>query len=559
MEEELEERGGIPPFYRSLLSQQEGGRNSSSSKAQKDGRNSHLRKALSEAAPAQHAAIVLAMVRKTVAKALGFASADHVDIDVPLQDLGFDSLTAVLMRNQLANLTSLKTLSASSITWNYPNLKALSQYLLSQLQLQKSDSVSAAAVEQPANDMTPATAASGLDVAAIKRGCLDPNVAFDNVGVIQRPTSVFVTGATGFVGAFILHELLELGITAHCLVRAEGVDHGMQRLMIALANYDLWKPEYTSLLNPVVGDIAQPFFGLVETAFDQLADRVDAICHSGALVDWMRPLDDYIGPNVVSAHEILRLASRGRSKTVHVISTVATLPKHLGYEVTKHEREYGYSTSKYMAERMVAAARWRGAKASVYRVPFVTASAATGHFRLDRGDFLHNLIAGSIELGSFPSLDADLSVVLPVDYLCRTIVTVMVKDLSRIGHDFDFVNASAPGCNHFFTLMGAAVGGGDKYDILPFTQWQQRALAYATTNPTSPLARIAAVVDDLTDESAAAMLKGLPVGEHVFGGDVYPVPIVNQQLVQKYRDRIDAVPAVRSTVPGGSLYEIDRS
>lgn len=79
----------------------------------------------------------------------------------------------------------------------------------------------------------------------------------------------------------------------------------------------------------------------------------------------------------------------------------------------------------------MAAARWRGAKASVYRVPFVTASAATRHFRLDRGDFLHNLIAGSIEMGSFPSLDADLSVVLPIDSLCRAIVTVMFKELSR--------------------------------------------------------------------------------------------------------------------------------
>ena len=133
----------------------------------------------------------------------------------------------------------------------------------------------------------------------------------------------------------------------------------------------------------------------------------------------------------------------------------------------------------------------------------------------------------------------------------------MVKYLSRVGHDFDFVNAYAPSCNHFFKLMGAAAGGGGGHDILPFTQWQQRALAYAAAHPTSPLARIAAVVDDLTDKSASAMLKGLPVREHVFGGDVYPVPLVDEQLVQKSRDRINAVPAVRSTVVGAMYNEID--
>ncbi len=134
--------------------------------------------------------------------------------------------------------------------------------------------------------------------------------------------------------------------------------------------------------------------------FNELADNIDSICHASALVDWMRPLSDYIGPNVISAHEILRLASSGREKAVHVISTLATLPMHLGYYVPEEDREYGYSISKYMAEKMVAAARWRGAKASVYRIPFVTASTL-GHFRLDRGDFLHNMIVESIELGYF--------------------------------------------------------------------------------------------------------------------------------------------------------------
>ncbi|PYI27831.1 polyketide synthase [Aspergillus indologenus CBS 114.80] len=541
LQNEYAERGGIPSFYRELLS--EPGVNGISGKQQrKGGRDEQLRTALSRAPAEQHQSILLAMVRETVAEALGFASGDQVDVDAPLQDIGFDSLTAVLLRNRLSALTGLKALSAGSIIWKHPNLKSLSHFLLSQLQSEvprqteqgNGGSLSPTKQQTVVNGMTHVTRLA-------QKGYLEPSITFQNTEEKeddQRPSSVFITGATGFVGAFILHEILELGIVAHCLVRADGIEHGTQRLVAGLAGYDLWKPDYAPFLIPVVGDAAKPRFGLTDAAFDDLASCIDAICHSSALVDWMRPLRDYIGPNVVSAHEVLRLASRGRQKAVHVISTLATLPIHMGFEVPEHDREYGYSTSKYMAERMVAAARWRGAKASVYRVPFVAASGSTGHFRADRGDFLHNLIAGSIQLGSFPSLDADLSVVQPVDYLSKTIVAIMVNDRTRIGQDFDFVNRNAVSCNHFFKLLGDDDAGSTS--LLPFDEWQAKALAYAAVHPKRALGRIAAVIDGLPDaNAAAAMLKGLPTGQHTLGSDIYPAPQVDKRLARCYRARID--------------------
>ncbi|KAH7114611.1 polyketide synthase [Dactylonectria macrodidyma] len=538
-----EDRGGIPPLLRSLLVRI----------TAREPRSWGLRKVLSEAAPDQHASIVLRMVRETVAKALGFAGPDDVPVDQPLQDIGIDSLTAVLMRNHLATLTGL-TLSAN-IAMLHPNLKALSQSLLTQLQESWADSSSSASASGGDTPATTTLGAPCLNMAAIRKSCLDPGFTFDNVtrgptACAARPESVLVTGGTGFVGAFVVHELLEMGIATYCLVRASTVDQARQRMVGALETYGLWKPEYEPLLNPVVGDLAQPMLGLSEEVFDDLADGVDAICHSGALVDWMRPLEDYVGPNIVSTHEVLRLASHGRGKTVHLVSTISTLPKHMGYDLTEEDREYGYATSKYMAERMIAAARWRGARASSYRLPFVSASSTNGRFRLDRGDFLHNLISGSLELGAFPELNGDLSVVLPVDYLCKSIVGVMTKDLHRIGHDFDFRNARAPSFSYFFKLFGAASGGKE---IVPFSTWQQRALDYAVAHPTSALARITAVFDGYTDETAAAMVTGLPVGQHVFGGDDYPAPAVDENSVRKYLDCINAAQVEKIAVDGSCV------
>jgi thioester reductase-like protein len=94
--------------------------------------------------------------------------------------------------------------------------------------------------------------------------------------------------------------------------------------------------------------MAQPMLGLQEEEFDSPAERVKVICHSGGLVDWVRPLKDYVGPNIVSTHELLRLASQGRSKVLHLVSTMSMLPKYFGYDPKEGDGEYGYGTSKYV-------------------------------------------------------------------------------------------------------------------------------------------------------------------------------------------------------------------
>ncbi|EMD60240.1 polyketide synthase PKS15 [Bipolaris sorokiniana ND90Pr] len=517
------ERGDNPPFLHSLLS---GG----DAVEQQLHPGYHLRKELLHAGLGQRPHLMLTMLQDTVARALGFTKPSDVHVDKPLHDIGIDSLTAVLIRNQLANLTGMPL--TANITFQHPNLKALGQTLLSELNLDDSESGSSlgssTATTTLMSDMVPL-----LDLEAIKRGCVDPSFTFKNaVEAPASPSSVFVTGATGFVGAHITHDLLELGITVYCLVRAETDDEAMERLTATLASYSLWSPEYTPLLHPIVGDMSQPLLGLPEHSFDFLADHVDAICHSGALVDWMRPLQDYIGPNMVSAHEVLRLASQGKAKAVHLISTMSTIPKYMGYDVKEGDQEYGYATSKYAAERMMAAAHWRGVKASVYRLPFVTASSTTGRFRLDRGDFLHHFIAGCVEMGLFPSIDANLAAVLPVDYLSKTIVTMMTKDLHLIGQNYDFANAHAPTFSHFFQLLSDASTG---QEIVPFPAWRERALEYALTHRSSLIARIAALIDGVVDDKGAtAMVTGPPLKDNVLGSTHFPAPFLDVDFAEKY-------------------------
>ncbi|MFD7721634.1 beta-ketoacyl synthase N-terminal-like domain-containing protein, partial [Streptomyces sp. NPDC059814] len=70
---------------------------------------------------------VLEMVRDRVAKVLGHASAQAIEADRPFQELGFDSLSAVELRNVL-NLTTGLRLPAT-LVFDYPTSQAVAGYI----------------------------------------------------------------------------------------------------------------------------------------------------------------------------------------------------------------------------------------------------------------------------------------------------------------------------------------------------------------------------------------------------------------------------------------------
>lgn len=498
-----------------------------------------LRTRLLRYPPMQHSRILLASVRETVAKALGFAKPEQLDISRPLREIGIDSLTAVLIRNKLANLTNL-TLGAR-VVLQYKTLQDLTDFLSGELQRDLCPSTT-----ESDGSATPTSAGSeevslSPYVDNISKGFLDPAFRFHRDPLVSRRSElVFVTGGTGFVGAFIVQGLLDLGINVQCLVRATSNDHAKQRIVHTLKSYQLWQDDYAPLLHAQHGDASKLLLGLSREDFDSVADTVDTICHAAALVDWMRPLENYLGPNVVSSHEVLRLASQGRVKTLHFVSTISTLSNYLGLAGRIDDGETGYGTSKFLAERMVAAARWRGLKAFIYRLPLVSASSITGHFRHDRGDFLHNFIVSCLDMDLFPSVNANLASIIPIDHLSATIVSMISQEnpSEEHGQDFDFLNGQPQSLDDFSRKFTAAKGSTQ--GVVPFDAWKRNALAHAAAHPNGSAARIIAIIDGCDEVSFAATFTGLARSRYVFGVEDRPVPPMDDDYVRRYLSRIQS-------------------
>ncbi|GAA0252038.1 hypothetical protein GCM10010492_60640 [Saccharothrix mutabilis subsp. mutabilis] len=397
--------------------------------------------------PAERRRAVDELVRREVAAVLGLSGEVP---EKPFPDLGFDSLLSVELRNRVAAAANL-TLPAT-VVFDHPTPGALAAFL--------------------------AGASGDADVDYAVELADDVRPAAEVVTTVSAPDHVLLTGATGFLGAFLLRELLITSdATVHCLVRAEDAGEGLRRIEANLRWYRLWDGVDPARLRVVPGDLSAPRLGLSEEVFDSLARTVDAVYHAGATVNWLRPYAELRASNVGGTHEVLRLAARHRTVPVHHLSTTGVFAgaREPGVPLAVDDPTgpptalpSGYLRSKWVAESLIGQARERGLPVQVYRVDLVSGDQVNG--ACQTRDFVWLTTKGLVQAGAVPA-DLDGSVpMVPVDYAAAAVVALSATS----GGVFHVYN---PGRASWREIVSRLRAHGFVLEELPREEWRRRVLA----------------------------------------------------------------------------------
>ncbi|HEX2178135.1 MAG TPA: thioester reductase domain-containing protein, partial [Actinomycetota bacterium] len=318
----------------------------------------------------------------------------------------------------------------------------------------------------------------------------------DPAGALRRPDGpprrILLTGATGFLGAFLLHELLEQSdAEILCLVRAADEARAAERLRTALETVGLWRDEDEPRIVPVVGNLARPRLGLVDDSYGELAGTVDLILHNGAWVNAMYPYSMLKATNVGGTEQILRLAATGVVKPVHHISSLSVFPPILWvpggiaeeFQTTETEGfPGGYPQSKWVAEQLVNQAAERGIPAAIYRPNRVSGDSATGVTSQMWGVEALNWL---LELGVVPAVDRSTVVdFVPVDFVTKAIVHLALNPQLSLGKAFHLSNPH-PGTQD--DLMAALRRAGYEVPEVEVRQWAVQLYDHIKDNPNHPL------------------------------------------------------------------------
>ena len=269
----------------------------------------------------------------------------------------------------------------------------------------------------------------------------------------SRARAIFLTGATGFLGGFILSSVLKSSTCPiYCLVRP-GKLSAQERLEQNLKSYGL---ELSGRIRAISGDLSQESFGLKPDDYELLCREVDVIFHCGAAVNYVHNYTVLKPHTVGGTLEVLKLCCRQKAKTLHYVSTNGVFPGGDTYLENPEIDGYleglgnGYGHSKWVAEKLVWQAVERGLHATLYRPGNIGHHTQSG--AANPNDFQYLLVRACLAIKAIPQVEGWFFEMTPVDFLSQSLVSV-AESCRYSGRVFNVVQRPTTPAQEFFSRL----------------------------------------------------------------------------------------------------------
>lgn len=250
--------------------------------------------------------------------------------------------------------------------------------------------------------------------------------------------AIFITGATGYVGAHVTANLLQgSGESLNLLVRASDPHEAEVRLWRALQLHMEFSPFYDYVQTRVrifIGDLTESRFGLPEEDYRRLVRTTDSIIHCAASLN-RKSEKSCLNVNLRGTLEVIKLAHAARDahglRRFSQVSTVAVAGQRQGEVVHEDDAidwnrsDYDpYARTKKFAEHLI--------RELLPDVPITIfrPSIILGDSRYPQTTQFDMVIA-FVFLAGLPVLPfrpADRLDIVPVDFVADAIVTLHQKE-----------------------------------------------------------------------------------------------------------------------------------
>jgi thioester reductase-like protein len=263
--------------------------------------------------------------------------------------------------------------------------------------------------------------------------------------------AVFLTGATGFAGRFVLSELLRQNdhMLVHCLVRAGNAKQALARVQAVLEAAGRWDDYLADRIRAWPGDLREPRFGLPELDFRRLCDQVDAVYHLAAESDLRAPYAALRDASTRGFRTVLELALRRRAKHVFYASALGVFPQYFcdfagdfaGQVIGDGEQPdpglmtsvfppgvMGYPWTKLVIEQALLSAQSAGLPAAIMRLPRMGIADAAGYPH--GSDITLRIAMAAVDAGVMPS-GFRLPRTEPADTVSETLTAISLDPRRR--------------------------------------------------------------------------------------------------------------------------------
>lgn len=246
--------------------------------------------------------------------------------------------------------------------------------------------------------------------------------------------SVLLTGATGFLGSYILAQLLKDRSVAriYCPVRASSLTEAHDRLLSSLSSRHL-ADAHQDDISRIHAIHSDSFPHLASSLLDKepYRTRLTHIIHCAWPVNFNLPLSTF-DDQIKILHHLLQLSLSTHSpKPAHLIfcssvSAASCSPSPVPEAPLasfSYAASTGYGSSKYVAEKIIQkAVESAGAKASILRIGQIIGDTLHQSMWND-SDVIPLMVRSALAIGALPALN-ERCAWLPVDAVARSVVEI---------------------------------------------------------------------------------------------------------------------------------------